>query len=77
VQEQFGIGCARLLLQLGVQSENLLMYDVNGLLHSDRSDLSKYQQPFVVKNSARSLDKGLEGADVFIGASTQEYLSSK
>jgi len=65
-----GIGCARLLLQLGVQLENLLMYDVNGLLHPDRKDLSKFQRPFVVKNSAMSLDKGLQGADVFIGAST-------
>ena len=65
-----GIGCARLISQLGVQKDNLLMYDVNGLLHSDRTDLSEYQQPFVVKNSAKSLEKGLEGADVFIGAST-------
>jgi malate dehydrogenase (oxaloacetate-decarboxylating)(NADP+) len=65
-----GIGCARLLIQLGVRQENLLMYDVNGLLHPDRSDLSKFQRPFVVKNSVRVLEKGLEGADVFIGAST-------
>ena len=69
-----GIGCARLLLQLGVQPESMLMYDVNGLLHPDRSDLSKYQQPFIVKNAARSLDKGLEGTDVFIGASTAGIL---
>lgn len=65
-----GIGCARLLHQLGVLSENLLMYDVNGLLHPDRRDLSEYQRPFVVKNSARNMAKGIEGADVFIGAST-------
>ena len=65
-----GIGCARLLVQLGVKKENLLMYDINGLLHPERNDLSKYQQPFVVKNSAMTFDKGLEGADVFIGAST-------
>ena len=65
-----GIGCARLLLQLGVKSENLLVYDVKGLLHPDRDDLSDYQRPFAVNNSALRLEKGLEGADVFIGAST-------
>jgi len=54
-----GIGCARLLIQLGVKSENLLMYDINGLLHQDRDDLSEYQRPFVVKSSALTLDKGL------------------
>ncbi|HEY6627306.1 MAG TPA: phosphate acyltransferase, partial [Ignavibacteriaceae bacterium] len=64
-----GIGCARLLIQLGVKSENLLMYDINGLLHQDRDDLSEYQRPFVVKSSALTLDKGLQGADVFFGAS--------
>ena len=64
-----GIGCARLLIQLGVQPENLLIYDINGLLNPNRTDLSEYQQPFVIKNSATSLAKGLEGADVFIGAS--------
>jgi malate dehydrogenase (oxaloacetate-decarboxylating)(NADP+) len=64
-----GIGCARLLLQLGVKSENLLMYDVIGLLHPDRKDITKYQRPFVIKNSAMTLEQGLEGADVFIGAS--------
>jgi malate dehydrogenase (oxaloacetate-decarboxylating)(NADP+) len=64
-----GIGCARLLIQLGVKPENLLMYDINGLLHQDRDDLSEYQKPFVVKNSALTLDKGLHGADVFFGAS--------
>jgi malate dehydrogenase (oxaloacetate-decarboxylating)(NADP+) len=65
-----GIGCARLLIQLGIQPENLLMYDVNGLLHYDRTNLSEYQRPFAIKNAARTLEKGLEGADVFIGAST-------
>ena len=64
-----GIGCARLLIKLGVKSENLLMYDINGLLHQDRDDLSEYQRPFVVKNSVLTLDKGLQGADVFFGAS--------
>jgi malate dehydrogenase (oxaloacetate-decarboxylating)(NADP+) len=64
-----GIGCARLLIQLGVKSENLLVYDVKGLLHPDRDDLSDYQRPFAVNDFALSLEKGLDGADVFIGAS--------
>lgn len=64
-----GIGCARLLIKLGVKSENLLMYDINGLLHPDRNDLSDYQRPFTNKFSEKSLEKGFVGADVFIGAS--------
>lgn len=64
-----GIGCARLLTRLGVKSENLLVYDVKGLLHKDRDDLSIYQQPFASAHSAIEMENGIKGADVFIGAS--------
>ncbi len=39
-----GIGCARLLLGLGVTPDNLLIYDVHGLIHPDRDDLHDYQR---------------------------------
>lgn len=64
-----GIGCARLLIRLGVKSENLLIYDIKGLLHKDRDDLSIYQQPFATDHSAIGMENGIKGADVFIGAS--------
>jgi malate dehydrogenase (oxaloacetate-decarboxylating)(NADP+) len=64
-----GIGCARLLLKLGVDADNLLVYDINGLLHPGRNDLSDYQVPFALKNSALTMEDGMKGADVFIGAS--------
>jgi malate dehydrogenase (oxaloacetate-decarboxylating)(NADP+) len=64
-----GIGCARLLIRLGVKSENLLVYDIKGLLHKDRNDLSIYQQPFANDHSAIVMEDGIKGADVFIGAS--------
>lgn len=70
-----GIGCARLLIKLGVKAENLLVYDVKGLLHSDRKDLSDYQRPFALKHSALNMEKGLEGSDVFIGASAGRILT--
>ena len=41
-----GTGCARLLLSLGVRAENLLVYDVKGLVHPDREDLHEYQRAF-------------------------------
>jgi len=64
-----GIGCARLLRRLGVARENLLMYDVDGLVHPDREGLDDYQRKFAVSSPLTDLAKGLEGADVFIGAS--------
>jgi malate dehydrogenase (oxaloacetate-decarboxylating)(NADP+) len=64
-----GIGCARLLRKQGVQPRNLLMYDVDGLIHPDRQDIHQYQREFAVESELRSLAEGLGGADVFLGAS--------
>jgi len=64
-----GTGCARLFLRLGVRPENLLVYDVNGLLHPDRGDLHPFQRDLVREHPARTLAEGIRGADVFVGAS--------
>lgn len=64
-----GVGCGRLLRRLGVPADNLLMYDVDGLLHPDRDDLDAYRREFAVASQRRTLRQGLDGADVFLGAS--------
>ena len=61
-----GIGCARLFLRLGINPDNMLIYDVNGLLHPQRTDMYDYQKPFVRESQARNLADGLKNADVFI-----------
>ena len=70
-----GIGCARLALALGVRPERLLLYDVRGLVHPDRDDLTSYQRALARADAARSLADGLREADVFIGASAGGVLS--
>jgi len=70
-----GIGCARLLLKQGVLPENLLMYDVDGLIHTARKDLHQYQQEFASDSSLKTLTSGLVGADVFLGASAGGVLN--
>ena len=72
-----GTGCARLLLALGVKPENLLVYDVKGLIRPDRKDLHDYQRVFARENPARQLADGLRGADVFLGASAAGVLTAE
>jgi malate dehydrogenase (oxaloacetate-decarboxylating)(NADP+) len=62
-----GLGCARLLSALGLPAANLLLYDVLGLVHPGREDLSDYQRSFA-REGPRTLAEGLAGADVFLGA---------
>ncbi|MCU0724185.1 MAG: phosphate acyltransferase [Planctomycetes bacterium] len=70
-----GTGCARLFVKLGVRPENLLVYDRDGLLHSDRTDLHAYQREFARPHPSASLGEGLRGADVFVGASAAGVLT--
>ncbi len=70
-----GTGCARLLLCLGVRPENLLVYDIKGLLHPEREDLHDFQRVFARATNAPTLKEGLRGADVFIGASAAGVVS--
>lgn len=65
-----GMGCARLFLKLGVQPENLLVYNSGGLLHGDRTDIPEYARGLVRRDPARTLADGMRGADVFLGFST-------
>lgn len=66
-----GIGCARLFLRLGVIPENLLMFDVRGLICPDRDDLLDCQREFARGDRATGLADGVKGADVLVGASTR------
>jgi malate dehydrogenase (oxaloacetate-decarboxylating)(NADP+) len=70
-----GLGCARLFTALGVDPENLLLYDVDGLIHPERRDLNPYQAQFARSDPARTLAEGLRGADVFVGASAGGVLT--
>ena len=66
-----GIGCARLFLRHGVVPENLLMYDIRGLIRPDRDDLLDCQREFARADRATGLADGVKGADVLVGASTR------
>ncbi len=72
-----GTGCARLLLWLGVNPENLLMYDHKGLVHAGREDLYDYQLAFARDHALLDLAGGIKGADVFVGASAAGVLSQE
>jgi malate dehydrogenase (oxaloacetate-decarboxylating)(NADP+) len=71
-----GLGCARVLAALGVPREQIVLYDVGGLIHSGRKDLNAYQAAFANDVREMSLEAGIRGADVFIGASAAGVLDA-
>ncbi|HHO59198.1 MAG TPA: malate dehydrogenase [Thiotrichales bacterium] len=71
-----GIASMKLLQSLGADPEKLFMIDRKGIIHADRDDLNKHKQKFAVHTDRRTLADAMDGADVFIGVSGPDLLSS-
>lgn len=71
-----GIATMRLLIALGAHRENILMVDRQGIIHIGRKDLNPYKFAFAVETTKRSLEDAMLEADVFIGVSGADLLSS-
>ena len=73
------VATAELYVSLGVQRENITMCDIDGVVHSGRTDLDPYKGRFARETPLRTLEEALRGADVFVGlsaagAATQEMI---
>jgi malate dehydrogenase (oxaloacetate-decarboxylating)(NADP+) len=69
-----GFACAKYLLRLGVRRENLILTDVNGVVHVGRADGS-YLDELAADTAARSLAEAIVGADAFVGVSAAGVLT--
>jgi malate dehydrogenase (oxaloacetate-decarboxylating)(NADP+) len=69
------LACANLYVLLGVKAENILMFDVNGVLSKDRTDLSELQKIYSNGTKGTNLQQALAGADVFLGLSAGNILT--
>ena len=69
------IACTKLLLRLGLRSENVLMVDSSGVIYQGRSaGMNPFKQEFAAVTERRTLAEALEGADVFFGLSAKGLL---
>ena len=70
-----GMACARFYASMGVKKENISMFDIKGLIHAGRTDLSDVQMTFAQKEPAPgasiadTLYAAMEGANLFLGLS--------
>ena len=69
------ISCARQYVALGAKIENIVMFDVNGPLRADRTDLSEIMRPFATSRDINSLADAFVGADIFVGLSKGNIVS--
>ncbi|WP_396152078.1 NADP-dependent malic enzyme [Flavobacterium sp.] len=69
------LACANLYLLLGVKAENIIMFDKEGVLHEERTDLSPLQQKYTAGKKGTTLSDAMKGADVFLGLSAGNILT--
>lgn len=72
-----GIASMRLLLNLGVNKDNIILIDSAGVVHDGRDDLNKYKRAFAISTPARTLVEAIVGADVFIGLAKPDLLTAE
>ncbi len=64
------VSCTKMYLALGVKKENIVMFDINGLITPERTDLDEMRLAFAsTRKDAATLTEAMKNADVFIGLS--------
>jgi malate dehydrogenase (oxaloacetate-decarboxylating)(NADP+) len=69
------LACANLYVLLGVSLDNIIMFDKDGVLSADRTDLSPLQQKYNKGRKNLTLGEALVNADVFLGLSAGNILT--
>ena len=71
-----GIACARLIVELGVKKQNIIMCDSKGVISRHRKDpINKHKKEFAILGPQKTLKEAIKGADVFIGLSVKDILT--
>ncbi|HPZ89072.1 MAG TPA: phosphate acyltransferase, partial [Flavihumibacter sp.] len=63
------MACVKLYVALGAKYENFILFDKDGVLHRQRTDLGEDKIPFAVERSDWTLSTAMVDADVFLGLS--------
>ncbi len=72
-----GIASMDLLVALGANMDNITLVDSKGVIHTERHDLNHYKHAFARETDKRTLEDAMVAADVFIGVSGPDILTTK
>ncbi|MBL7767405.1 MAG: NADP-dependent malic enzyme [Flavipsychrobacter sp.] len=71
------MACVKLYVSLGARYENFTLFDKDGVLHAGRTDLGEDKAPFAVKSADWTLMKAMKDADVFLGLSVGNVVTTE
>ena len=70
------IACTELVKAMGVRGDNVIMCDRKGVIHKGRTDLDQWKSAHAVETDKKTLGEAVEGADVFLGLSAANVMTS-
>jgi malate dehydrogenase (oxaloacetate-decarboxylating)(NADP+) len=70
------MACVQLYVALGARYSNFILFDKEGVLHSGRPDLGDIQRKFAVDKKDWNLEKAMKEADVFLGLSVGNVVTT-
>ncbi|GEP94609.1 NADP-dependent malic enzyme [Chitinophaga cymbidii] len=71
------MACVRLYASLGANPANFIMFDKDGVLNKQRTDLDEMKQQFATSSKVNTLAEALKGADVFVGLSVGNVVTAE
>ena len=72
------MACLNLLVEVGLPKDNITVCDRNGVIYKGRSEgMDEHKEKYAVDTNARSLTDAMEGADVFLGLSGPNMVTSE
>lgn len=71
------VSCVRLYFSLGANPGNVVMVDSKGVLNEARTDLNPIKMQFVTQRKVNTLAEAMNGADMFLGLSVADVLTSE
>jgi malate dehydrogenase (oxaloacetate-decarboxylating)(NADP+) len=69
--------CTKMYMELGVKKENIVMCDSRGVVSIYRNDLNEWKKEFATNRHIKTLTEAMINADVFLGLSAPNILTSE
>ena len=71
------MSCSKLYLSLGVKKENIVMLDSKGVIKNNREGIEGNKAVFATKRKCDTLDEAMKNADVFLGLSVANIVTTE
>ncbi len=71
------VSCTKLYIALGIKPENVVMCDSKGVINNKRTDLNPQKKAFATSRDIDTLEDAMKGADVFLGLSVKDVVTTE